>query len=79
VNWAWFGQKRVRRSEIRAEDFSRKGAKAQKKDFSIFFASAFAALRLCVKYSSSIPPNSLTLLEKRLHAFVRVFSLHQLV
>src|ERR1051325_5286403 len=38
-----------------------------------------APLRLCGKYSSSVPPNCLPLLQKRFHTLVRVFSLHQLV
>jgi len=61
---------------------SHKGAKLKKeaqRKAKFFFVPSSESLCLCVKYSSSVSPNRLTLLQKRLHTLVRVFSLHQLV
>src|SRR5690349_1512001 len=63
-----------------AKGISRKDAKTQRKpEYRICFVSSFAPLRLCVSNFSSVPPNSLTLLQKSPHTLIRVLSLHQLV
>ena len=75
-------RERDRKLQNYQQKTTRAKAQGAKEDANLSFLCVFlCVLRLCAKILHCLPmaPNRFALFQKRFHAFVRVFSLHQLV